>query len=113
MTTRTYGRKAATSLGRLLTWSQYGRFSLPPWRFCMTMVWYTPYFSSVWPSELPVTLHLSHQTNAALTALGGRVHAATRPDRTPQGRRDPVGFRRKRAAHCDRSGTQPPIIWTA
>ena len=56
---------------------------------------------------------LSHQANAALTPLGGRVHAAARPGRTPQGPRDPVGFRRRKAAHCDRSGTQPPIIWTA
>src|SRR5262245_32705727 len=33
------------------------------------------------------TPHLSHDTNAALTALGGRVHAAARPGRTPQGPR--------------------------
>src|SRR5215471_2663480 len=61
----------------------------------------------------PPTLHLSHHTNAALTALGGRVHAAAHPGRTPQGPRDPGGFRRRRAAHSDRSGTPPPIIWTA
>jgi hypothetical protein len=59
------------------------------------------------------TLHLSHEANATLTPLGGRVHAAARPGRTPQGPRDPGGFRRTRAAPGDRSGTPPPIIWTA
>ena|GEM_PF-2476234 len=61
----------------------------------------------------PPTLPLSHEANAAWTLLGGRVHAAARPSRTPPGPRDPGGFQRRRAAHGDRSGTQPPIIWTA
>src|SRR5262249_5297891 len=61
----------------------------------------------------PPTLHLSHEANATLTPLGGRVHAAARPGRTPQGPRDPGGFRRTRAAPGDRAGTPPPIIWTA
>ena len=76
--------------------------SAPPWAVSFSQV--CERAAAIQPGSL------SPHPNAAWTPLGGRVHVAARPGRTPPGPRDPGGFRRRRAAHGDRSGTQPPII---